>query len=88
MNVLVIVFAELLFLLLAPASKRLLEVALGVLAADHESDLARGIGGDSGVSILDVGKHLLAVSLELGDQRQMKPLVFSYTLSSQYSNFE
>jgi len=82
-NVLVVVLADLLFLFLAPASQRLLQIALGIFATDHESDLAGRICGYSSVCIFDVRENLLAISFELCDQRQMKPLVFSYTRLSQ-----
>jgi hypothetical protein len=74
----VVVAAELLLLFLGPGSKGLGNVTGGVLAADHESNLARGVGGDSGVTVLGDGEDLLAVFLELGDQWQVEPLVLSY----------
>jgi len=76
-DVLVIVFAKLLFLLFTPASKRLLKVPLCVFAANHESNLAGRVGRDSGVCIFDVGEYFFAVGLELGDQGQVQPLVLS-----------
>ena len=39
-NILVVVFAQLLFFLRTPASYGLLDVAAGVFATDHESNLA------------------------------------------------
>jgi hypothetical protein len=74
-NLLAVVPAQLLLLLGGPAAERLLEVLVCVLAADHEADLARGVGGDRGVGVLDVREDLLAVFLELGDERHVKPLV-------------
>lgn len=76
MDVLVIVLANLLLLFFAPAAKRLLEVAIGILAADHESNLAGRIGRNGGVGVFDVREDLFAICLELGYQRQVKPLVF------------
>lgn len=67
-NLLVVVPAEFLLFLGAPAAERLLDVSSGVFAADHEADLARGVGGDGGIGVLDHGKDLLAVFLELGDE--------------------
>lgn len=66
-----------LLLLGGPRAERDLDIAAGVLAADHEADLARGVGGNGGVSVLGDGEHLLAVLLEAGDQGQVKPLVLS-----------
>lgn len=83
MDLLVVVLAELLLLGLGPLAHRLLEVAVGVKAADHEADLARGVGGDGGVGVLDVGEDLLAVLLELGDQGEVEPLVLGFTNSQQ-----
>jgi hypothetical protein len=76
-DLLTVVFAQLLLLLDWPASDRLLEVTVGVLAADHEADLSGGVGGDRGVAVLDVGEDLLARLLEVGDERHMQPLVLS-----------
>lgn len=77
-----VVVTELRVLLLGgEAAERGLHVAGGVLGADHEADLAGGIGGDGGVGVLDGREDLLAVLLELGDQWQVKPLVLSYYVS-------
>ena len=83
MDLLVVVLAQLVLLSLGPLADGLLEVAVGVKAADHEADLARGVGGDGGVGVLDVGEDLLAVLLELGDQGEVKPLVLGYMISQQ-----
>lgn len=76
MNLLVVVLAQFLFFLGAPPSHRFLDISHRVLAADHESDLARGVCRDGGVSIFDNREDFLAFLLELGDQSQVKPLVF------------
>lgn len=55
-DLLAVVLAELLLLLRRPAAKRLLDVALGVLGADHEANLARWVGRDGGVRVLDSGE--------------------------------
>ena len=68
MNVLVVVLAQLLLFLGAPAPQRLLYVAFGIFAADHESNLARGICWDGCVSVLSNGEYFLAVLLELRDE--------------------
>lgn len=75
MDVLVVVAAELLLLLAGPAANGLLDVTGGILAADHEADLAGGVGGDGGVGVFGDGEDLLAGLLEVGDQRQVQPLV-------------
>lgn len=77
MDVGVVVSAQLLLLLLGPGPQRNPDVDVGVLAADHEADLTRGVGRDGGVSVLGNGEDLLAVLLELGDERQVQPLVLS-----------
>jgi hypothetical protein len=82
-DLLVVVLAKLVLLSLGPLADGLLEVAVGVKGADHETDLARGVGGDGGVGVLDVGEDLLAVGLELGDQGEVKPLVLGYMESQQ-----
>jgi hypothetical protein len=64
---LLIVVTQLLLILLRERAHRVLEIALGVLAANHEADLARRVGGDGCVCVFDVGKDFLAVLLELGD---------------------
>lgn len=73
-----VVVAALGFLLVGgPLADRDLDVAVGVLAADHEADLAGGVGRDGGVGVLGHREDLLAVLLELGDKRQVQPLVLS-----------
>jgi len=74
-NVLVVVAAELLLLLGGPGAEGLTHVAGSILAADHEADLAGGVGGDGGVGVLCDGEDLLAGLLEVGNQVKVKPLV-------------
>ena len=74
----VVVAAETLFLFAGPGAEGLADVAVCVLAADHEADLAGGVGGDGGVGVLDDGEDLLAGLLELTDQLEVKPLVFGW----------
>ncbi len=76
-NILVIVSAQLLFLFDTPAPQRLLDIAFWIFAADHESDLARWVGWDSGVRVFDNREDFFAGLLQGRDQWQMKPLVFS-----------
>ena len=78
MDLLAVVPAQLLLLFSGPAAERLLEVAVGVLAADHEANLAGGVGGDGGVSVLDVGEDLLAGLLEIDNEGHVEPLVLGY----------
>ena len=77
-ELLAVVPAKLLLLLGGPAAEGLLEVAVGVLAADHEADLTGGVGRDSGVTVLDVGEDLLASLLEVDNEGHVKPLVLGY----------
>jgi len=74
-NVLVVVAAQTLLLLAGPGANGLAHVAAGVLAADHEADLAGGVGGDGGVGVLGNGEDLTAGLLEVSDQREVEPLV-------------
>lgn len=59
-DILIIVPTQLLLFLLRPTPKRCLEISLSVLAADHESNLARWVSGDGSVGILDSGEDFLA----------------------------
>ena len=77
----IVVPAKLLFLLSCPASQWRSKITLSIFAADHETDLSRWIGWDSGVCVLDIGENLLAVFLKLGDQWQVKPLVLGYNFT-------
>lgn len=65
----VVIFADFLLLFPAPAAKRLLDIAVGILAAYHETDLSGRIGWNGCVGILDSWEDLLAVCLEFSDQR-------------------
>lgn len=75
MDLLVVVAAQTLLLLGGPGAERLLDVAGGVLAADHEADLAGGVGGDGGVGVLSDGEDLVAGLLQVSDEREVEPLV-------------
>ena len=78
MNICIVVSAKLLLLLSRKGSQRLLNITIGVLAADHEANLAGRVGRDGGVCVLDGGEDFLTVLLELGDQWQVEPLVLGY----------
>ena len=77
MNLCIIVSAQLVLLLRGPLAQRLADVAVGILRADHEADLAGWVGGDGGVCVFDSWEDLLAVLLELSNQWKVKPLVLS-----------
>lgn len=74
-DVLVVVAAQALLLLAGPGANGLTHVAAGVLAADHEADLAGGVGGDGGVGVLGDGEDLTAGLLEVSDHGKVEPLV-------------
>ena len=74
-DILVVIAAETLLLLGRPLADGLANVAGSVLAADHEANLAGGVGGDGGVGVFGDGEDLLAGLLEVGDQRKVQPLV-------------
>lgn len=77
-DLLTVIPAQLLLLLHTPAPQRLLEIALRVLAADHEADLAGGVRGDGGVGVLDGREDLEAGFAEVGDEFEVEPLVFGW----------
>jgi hypothetical protein len=77
-DLLAVVPAKLLLLFGRPGAKWLLEIAVGVLAANHEANLAGGVGRDCGVTVFDVGEDLLAGLLEVDNEGHVKPLVLGY----------
>ena len=76
----VVVPAELDLLLGRPLSQGCLDITASFLAADHEADLARGVGGNGGEAILSHGENFLAILLQLGDERKVKPLALGCSL--------
>lgn len=78
MNLRAVVAKVLILKLLVELANWLAHVAGSVLGADHEADLARWIGWDGGVGVLDGWEDLLAVLLELGDQWHVEPLVLGW----------
>ncbi len=66
-NLLVIIPTQLLLLLGAPFSQRRFHVAILVFAADHEADLARGVGRNGGVGVFDCREDFFAGFFEVGD---------------------
>lgn len=60
MDRLIVVAAQLLLLILWPGAQRYFNIARSILAAHHEADLARRVGGNGGVRVFDRGEHFLA----------------------------
>lgn len=78
MDLLGVVPTQLVLFVGLPVAERNFDIAVGILAADHETDLARGIRWDGCVGVFDDGEDLLAGFLELADEREVQPLVFGY----------
>lgn len=76
MDLFVVVAAQLLLFFKLPLPQRHLHVPVRVLAADHESDLARRISRDSGVGVFDRGEYFFATFLQVSDEAEVQPLVF------------
>ena len=74
-NLPTIIPTQLLLLLDTPTADRGLEIALGILAADHKPDLAGRIGRDGRVGVLDGREDFLAGFFEGGDHGEVEPLV-------------
>lgn len=68
MNIFVIVPAQLLLFLYAPAPEGCFHIPIFGFAAHHKSDLATRVCRDSGVCILDGGKYFFAGFLEVGNK--------------------
>jgi hypothetical protein len=66
-DLLIVVSTELLFLLIAPATQRLLDITGSIFATDHEANLTTRVGRDGGVGVLDDGENLLAGLLKASD---------------------
>ena len=78
MNIRIIVTTQPLLLLTRPRTHGLADIAVRILAADHEPDLAGGVGGDGGVGVFGDGEDLFAGGAQDGNQREMQPLVFGW----------
>ena len=76
MDLLIVVSTQLILLLSIPAPQRRFDISVLVFAADHEADLARGIGKDGSVGVLDSREDFLAGFLEVGNEGEVEPLVF------------
>lgn len=79
MDLLVVIPTQLVLLIGIPLAERNLDVTGGILAADHEADLTGRVGRDRRVGVFDHGENFLAAAFELGDEREVKPLVFGYS---------
>jgi hypothetical protein len=84
-NIRVVVTAELILLFGGEATERLSDVGVSILGAEDVTDLARGVGGDAGVSILNLRVEILTEVLDLLDERQVEPHAF--TLSGEDTLF-
>ena len=80
MDLLVVVLAKFLLFLSGESTEWFGDITVGILAADHEADLAGWIGGNGGVGIFYSREDLLAVLLKLGNQWEVEPLVFGYNI--------
>ena len=76
MHIRIIIPTQALLLLAAPGAQRHAHIPRGILAANHEADLARGIGRDGGVGVLGDGEDFFARPFQVADQLEMEPLVF------------
>lgn len=77
MDLLVVVFAQLLFLLDSPRPQWLLDVMVRILAAHHEANLTARVCGNRRVGIFGDGEDLSTGLLEVDDKLPVKPLVLS-----------
>lgn len=77
MDLFVVVPAQLLLFFKLPFPQRHLHVPVRILAADHEADLARRVRRDRGVGVFDRGEYFFATFLQVGDEAEVQPLVFS-----------
>lgn len=59
-----------------PRAEGLLDVAVRILAANHETDLAGRVSRDGSVGVLDDGEDFFAGLFQVGDELEMEPLVF------------
>lgn len=73
MDLLGVVSVDLVVLLVRERSQGSLDVGIGILGANHETNLTRGVGGDGSVSVLNNGEDLLAGLLEVRDDLEMEP---------------
>ena len=76
MNLFIVVSTQLILLLSIPAPQRRFDISVLIFAADHEADLARGIGKDGSVGVLDSREDFLTGFLKVGNEGEVEPLVF------------
>jgi hypothetical protein len=69
MDISIVVPAQLILFFRSPATQWLADIAVCILTADHEADLARRVGGNCRVSVFDGWEDFLAILLQLGDER-------------------
>ena len=72
-NLRVIVPAKLGLLVLGPLADGLLDVGVGVLRADHKTDLSAGVGGDGGEAVLNSREELAGETHDLLDDGHVEP---------------
>lgn len=77
MDIGIVVAVNLLLFLCSPASQWLSDIAVGVFAADHETNLARWVGWDRSVGVLNRGEYFFAILLQLSDEWEVEPLILS-----------
>jgi hypothetical protein len=71
----IVVAEQFLLLLYSEGTERGTRIALGILATNHETDLAGRIGGDGRICIFSDWEDLLAILLDFGDQWEVEELV-------------
>lgn len=74
-NLLVVVPAQLFLLLWTPCPQWHLHVSIRILTGNHKPNLAGWVSRDGGVCIFGDREDFLHNLFDLGDQRQVKPLV-------------
>ena len=68
MDIFIIVPAQFLFFFHIPAPHWPLDVAILILAADHETYLSTRVSGDGSVGVFDGGEDFFARAFEIGDE--------------------
>lgn len=76
-DLLAVVFEQLVLLLITDRPQRLGNIATRIFGADHESNLSTWIGRNGGPSVLGDWEDLLAVFLELLNNAEVEPWILS-----------